>query len=1454
MADDLARLGVIVTPQGITITTEQLNKLAKQANDTQKRTENLTKSQRLAAAGMTVVSNRARTLTGSLTSLRGIIIGLGIAAAGRELVTLADTYTLINARVKLVTDSTRQATVVQSALFDIAQRSKSSFEALSTVYVRVARNADQLGASQGRVLKFTEALSQSITVSGASAGEATAGLRQLSQALASGEVRGDEFRSIMENLSFVAIQVSDSLGLTLGQLRKLSQEGGLTALKFFDALLDRTEEIQRQFDTLPNTVGRASNVFKNSFGLFVSQVNEATGATSDFADMIEGMADALSDPALVEQGAATIEGIKRAVEALVGFGPALKGLLDGILSFVGESLEFWDSMPTVIQQVGIIGGLIFGAKGWAALALFGSAVELQERFVVGLANMAAPGEDSQGLIADFLEGFGDPEQVRRALEAIGDPFALLQIQLDKTKESLDKNATSLAKAQIEFAKLILTMDTGSTVGDATVEWTTKEATAMGKLLKQLDPAAAIYNDLTEEVDLLNRAFETHQINEAEFSQLLDASHKRFVTRNEDLDKNKRKINDVVKELSNQIKLVKEEATLGERAATRLRMEIQLRQELGDEYGANADKIKELLDQLDLWNLKLERNEEATQRSKDAAQVWVEIWNNAARQIQGTFNDLFLSLFDGGLNLGNALANIFKQVFAQTATQAVLGGFIGGGGIGGGGGGGSLLSGALGGGAVAGSFGLASGAGIGGGGISGFVAANPFASIILGAGAGALGGGALSSALGLSKTGGRVGGAIGGAGAATAILAGVNPLIALAIPIFTSIIGGAFATIFSRPSNKTQGGHFDFATNTISSRGGLTGKRFSQENFNAVTSFFGNIEGIVAGLKATSPGADFSALGNLFFETGDRDGTRVAIGGQERQFKDIEDAWDFVIDQMREKVTGLKPIIETAFKTIDLSLDNSERALQLLDFAAGVQAILDDEAITGPQSRIQASLDAVEDQFVNIIPLLVEIGQEAELATELMAGLKQAIIDDFVGALDVTLNVLRGEGFLNSMQVLADQIEILRLDADAAGTGLEKVNEIFDLSIGNIIDGILGASASAEIATASLMRLKDAFPNIPELAGLIDEALGNIDSFFNADSSTSISTSVRLAERIQLSIIDKQLAVLRGQGTAGGRNVSNLSRITGGLDAALFDLGTGAGFGGTISERFEFAKSAFETTLATALGGDQEAQASLGQIGLAFLQISREFNATSTAFFEDRDAVQQGLMDVQGVAQNELDIAISQLEGINTQIGILTDIRDGTRTGGIPTTFTAADAEAISLAFSQAFQSSGMDLSSFVASPEFAIWEETRDTLIAGLTDVSKLLEAFSVASAQTSDPIFGPSGVGQRYLDAVIARMNELGIAVPGFAAGGSTGSGFKFHAGETVVMGNRAQVVSAETAKKAAAQADQNLAAIANTFNGGSSAIVQAIAGLQQTQDEMAAELKANQRAVNLALERMDN
>ena len=248
------------------------------------------------------VAAMERRMASAASAIKAGFAGISLAQMTREFTQASDAYTKLNSRIKLVTGSAEEQAAVEKALFASAQRTRSGYEGTVELYTRVARNADQLGASQAELLQLTESVNKAIQIGGSTAQEASAGVIQFSQALASGELRGEELRSVMENMPRLAEAIAKGLEktgvatrVTLGDMRKLSQDGELTAERIFKALLSQTTELDSEFSQLGRTVGQAMTQLGNDV-----QRAMAKADMKPLLDAIDGLRDALTDPATLQ--------------------------------------------------------------------------------------------------------------------------------------------------------------------------------------------------------------------------------------------------------------------------------------------------------------------------------------------------------------------------------------------------------------------------------------------------------------------------------------------------------------------------------------------------------------------------------------------------------------------------------------------------------------------------------------------------------------------------------------------------------------------------------------------------------------------------------------------------------------------------------------------------------------------------------------------------------------------------------------------------------------------------------------------------------------------------------------------------------------------------------------------------------------------------------------------------
>lgn len=236
-------------------------------------------------SGIESAADRVRTAISSALAFAGVAVGV------RELVQLTDAFTNLQNRLRVVTSDQNQLTAATEEVFQIAQRTRSTFEGTAELYSRVSLAARDLGVSQQQTASFTESLNQAIILSGASAGEANAGLIQLSQGIASGALRGDELRSVLEQLPVVADVIAQRLDVTRGELRALGAEGRISAGIILDAFADAREELEERFGRTIPTISQSFNVLRNATIRLIGSFNESTGLASSLSSLLIDLAN-----------------------------------------------------------------------------------------------------------------------------------------------------------------------------------------------------------------------------------------------------------------------------------------------------------------------------------------------------------------------------------------------------------------------------------------------------------------------------------------------------------------------------------------------------------------------------------------------------------------------------------------------------------------------------------------------------------------------------------------------------------------------------------------------------------------------------------------------------------------------------------------------------------------------------------------------------------------------------------------------------------------------------------------------------------------------------------------------------------------------------------------------------------------------------------------------------------
>ena len=232
-------------------TTDNLYRSAGRASDA---TDNLNRRLNDTDGSATRASNGVEKFIRRAMTIAAVIKGMKIT----------DEFTNTAARLKLLCSSLEEFEELQDKIFAAANRSRGSYIEIANAVAKMGLLAKDAFTSHDELIAFTELVQKAFRISGADPSEQAGAMRQLTQAMASGRLQGDELVSIMENAPMIYEAIAKYMGLSKGELKKLSSEGVITAAVIKNAMFDAADDINKAFAELPMTFGDAWTTIKNS--------------------------------------------------------------------------------------------------------------------------------------------------------------------------------------------------------------------------------------------------------------------------------------------------------------------------------------------------------------------------------------------------------------------------------------------------------------------------------------------------------------------------------------------------------------------------------------------------------------------------------------------------------------------------------------------------------------------------------------------------------------------------------------------------------------------------------------------------------------------------------------------------------------------------------------------------------------------------------------------------------------------------------------------------------------------------------------------------------------------------------------------------------------------------------------------------------------------------------------
>lgn len=207
----------------------------------------------------------------------------------------ADHYTELSNKIKLVSENEKQHAQAMAAVFDISMKTAQSTQAVSAVYQSFAQNAKELGISQRQVADVTETISKAVAISGASAAEAQNALTQFGQVLLMGRFRAQEYNSVMTQTPAVMQAIARGLGVTMAQLKAMSDDGELTTDKIISGIERSKASVDELYGKTSTTVSASLQNLSTATEKWVGELDSSLGATEAVASAINVLANNLDN-------------------------------------------------------------------------------------------------------------------------------------------------------------------------------------------------------------------------------------------------------------------------------------------------------------------------------------------------------------------------------------------------------------------------------------------------------------------------------------------------------------------------------------------------------------------------------------------------------------------------------------------------------------------------------------------------------------------------------------------------------------------------------------------------------------------------------------------------------------------------------------------------------------------------------------------------------------------------------------------------------------------------------------------------------------------------------------------------------------------------------------------------------------------------------------------------------
>ncbi|CCS92004.1 hypothetical protein EGS24_06480 [Salmonella enterica] len=296
--------------------------------------------------GFNRADKAASSLTSSFGSLSRVATSLMAILSVQQVSQYADAWTTLNNKLANALRPSEQLVDVTERVFNITQQTRGSLDATASLYARLERATREYGTSADDLAKLTTIINQGFVVSGATAQEAENAIIQLSQGLASGALRGEEFNSVNEQGNRLIVALADSMGVGIGQMRQMAAAGKLTTDVVVNGLLSQGVTIGNEFANTTTTISQALQVAGNNITKFFGENSTVKTGTAIFNDAVISVSENIGALSAVLTATAAVMG-SRYVGALT---LATQAKLSGVAATIKQQTAEYNAAKAAIAS------------------------------------------------------------------------------------------------------------------------------------------------------------------------------------------------------------------------------------------------------------------------------------------------------------------------------------------------------------------------------------------------------------------------------------------------------------------------------------------------------------------------------------------------------------------------------------------------------------------------------------------------------------------------------------------------------------------------------------------------------------------------------------------------------------------------------------------------------------------------------------------------------------------------------------------------------------------------------------------------------------------------------------------------------------------------------------------------------------------------------------------------